>query len=247
MKAHGARGANGAGSPDSSEGGQSIPTKVADFGYSQTGASTLGFLKKIEGSDPREPLSRLQTNAAQTDHFNTRERYKSLIRQLPARTYVEKLVELYFVHFNWQYYGIDEDVFRRQLQEWNNLPFSLLTNGGPHALPPDLRAFPALLFQILATALLVLPSGSETSDSNSDPTFDSLKYAGNMTFEDLALDYSESGVAITSLLGKRQMSVTTVIAGFLRASFLKYMALVTEAVSGPNELVHPPSGSLKLN
>lgn len=207
--------------------GDSIPTKVANFGYSATGASTLGFLRKIEGANPAEPLSKLANDAggSHADHLNMRERYKSLIRQLPARTYIDKLVDIYFHDFNWMYYGLDRDVFDKQLAEWFSLPFNLLTNGGPQALSPDMRSFPALLFQVLATALLVLPSGP-------DPMFDSLKYAGNMTFEDLAMDYSESGVAICSLLGKRQMSITTVLAGFVRASFLKYVALVTESVSG---------------
>jgi hypothetical protein len=206
--------------------GDSIPSKVANFGYSSTGASTLGFLRKIEGANPAEPLSKLAQDDAgkYADHLNMRERYKSLIRQLPARTYIDKLVDIYFHDFNWMYYGLDRDVFDRQTAEWFSLPFNLLTNGGPQALSPDLRSFPALLFQVLATALLVLPSGP-------DPTFDSLKYAGNMTFEDLAMDYSESGVAICSLLGKRQMSITTVLAGFVRAAFLKYVALVTESVS----------------
>ncbi len=203
----------------------SIPTKVANFGYSRTGASTLGFLQKIEGADPNEPLSGLNPDSSQHgDHFNTRERYKTLIRQLPARTYIDKLVGIYFTTFSWQYYGLDRDVFDKQLAEWYRLPFSVLTTGGPQALSPDLRAFPAMIFQMMSTALLALPS-------NADPTFDSLKYAGNMTFEDLAVDYSESGTAILSLLGKRQMSITTVVAGFLRAAFLKYVALVTEAVS----------------
>ncbi|KAK0634675.1 humps family-domain-containing protein [Bombardia bombarda] len=201
----------------------SIPTKVANWGYSRTGASTLGFLQKIEGVSPDEPLSGLNPDKSQhCETFNTRERYKSLIRQLPARTYIDKLVDVYFTEFNWQYFALDRDLFDKQLAEWYRLPFGLLSTGGPQALAPDLRVFPGLLFQVLAISLLVLQSGS-------DPTFDSLKYAGNMTFEDLAVDYSESGVAILSLLGKRQMSVTTVLAGFLRASFLKFVGLVTEA------------------
>lgn len=206
-----------------------LPTKSADFGYSQTGVSTLGFLRTIDGADPAEPLSQLAQDAAtdaeaqHRDHLNTRERYRSLIRQLPARTFIDKLVDIYFHDFNWTYYALDRDIFDKQLAEWHSLPFNLLTNGGPQALSPDLRAFPAMLFQVLATSLLFLPKGPH-------PTFDSLKYAGNMTFEDLAVDYSESGVAILSLLGKRQMSLTTVLGGFLRAAFLKYVALVTEAV-----------------
>lgn len=203
----------------------SLPTKVAGFGYSQTGASTLGFLRKIEGANPSEPLSKIARDSGQHgDHLNMRERYKSLIRQLPARSYIDKLVDLYFLHVNWNYDSLDRHVFDRQLAEWHSLPFSVLNNGGPQALSPDLRAFPALLFQVMATALLVLPSAPGSA-------FDSLKYAADMTFEDLAVDYSESGVAILSLLGKRQMSVTTVLTGFLRAGFLKYVALVTEAVS----------------
>lgn len=110
------------------------------------------------------------------------------------------------------------------MAEWYSLPFSVLNTEGPQALPPDLRAFPALVFQMIATALLNLPPGP-------DPLFDSLKYAGSMTFEDLALDYSESGVAIISMLGKRQVSHTAVVAGFVRAAFLKYSGLVTEAWS----------------
>ncbi|KAK3344125.1 fungal-specific transcription factor domain-containing protein [Lasiosphaeria hispida] len=211
-------------SPDPEPVVDSIPTKVANFGYSRTGASILGFLQKIEGADPNTPLANLQPDGGQHGDggFNTRERYKSLIRLLPARNFIDKLVDIFFRSFNWQYSGLDRDVFDKQLAEWYRLPFNLLTIGGPQALSPDLRVFPGLLFQVLATALLVL-------SSNTDPLFDSLKYAGNMTFEDLAVDYSESGVSVLSLLGKRQMTLTTVLAGFLRASFLKYVALVTEA------------------
>lgn len=78
------------------------------------------------------------------------------------------------------------------------------------------------MFQLVATGLLILGSGP-------DSTFDSLKYNSSMTFEDLATDYSESGVALLNLLGKRQVSHTAVIAGWLRAAFLKYSGLVTEA------------------
>ncbi|KAL1881989.1 hypothetical protein VTK73DRAFT_3318 [Phialemonium thermophilum] len=235
QQAYGSRNGGAGGSPSSLEEDEqlgSIPTKVADFGYSQTGASTLGFLRKIEGANPSEPLSRLARGdvagngggggGGGDNQPNMRDRYKSLIRQLPARTFVDRLVDVYFTRVNWQYFALDRDVFDHQLASWHALPFSLLTQGGPQALPPELRPFPALLFQVLAIALLQLPSEFEQ-------TFESLKYAGSMTFEDLAMDYSESGVAILSLLGKRQMSLNTVLADFLRASFLKYGAMVTEA------------------
>lgn len=206
-------------SPESME---SLPIKTADFGYASNSASTLGILRKIEGDG--EPLAGMPTENFDGDSFGIRERYKTLVRLLPSRTYVEKLAEIYFRDINWQYFSIDEPVFRELMDQWYNMPFNVLTTSGPQALDPMLRAFPAVLFQILASALLYLPEGTEE-------TFESLKYTSNMTFEDLAFDYSESGVSILSLLGKRQMSIMTVIAGWVRASFLKYTGMVTEAVS----------------
>jgi hypothetical protein len=205
--------------------GESLSTTAADWGYSQTGASTLGFLRKIERANGDGVLTSLTApSISGEDHFGIRERYKSLIRQLPAKVYIDKLVDVYFKEFNWQYYPLDQDLFLEQLTEWNKLPFNIFSTMGPQALTPDMRVFPALLFQVLACALLILPAGSEEA-------FESLKYAGNMTFEDLSVDYSESGMAVLSLLGKRQITLTTVQAGFMRAAVLKYMAKVTESVS----------------
>lgn len=202
---------------------ESVPIKAADFGYSNTGASTLGFLKKLEGAGIGGSLSNVGM-PEETDNFGSRERYKSLVRHLPARTFVEKLVQMYFKEFNWMYFGVDETNFQDNLEQWYNLPFHILSSAGPQGIDPTLRPYPALLFQILATALLAV------SDEE-DETFASLKYAGNMTFEDLAIEYSETGVALLTLLGKRQMTVTTVLAGWVRAAFLKYTGQVTEAVS----------------
>lgn len=203
-------------SPESIE---SIPIKNADFGYSSNSVSTLGILRKIEGEG--ELLPGMNENF-DGGNFGMRERYKTLVRLLPARTYVEKLADIYFRDINWQYFSIDEPVFRSLMEQWYSVPFNVLTTSGPQALDPMLRAFPALMFQVLASSLLYLPEGTEEM-------FESLKYTNNMTFEDLAFDYSESGVSILSLLGKRQMSIITVLAGWVRAAFLKYTGMVTEA------------------
>lgn len=73
-----------------------------NFGYSATGASTLGLMKRID--DGGESLASMTMGAQDTTaYFGTRERYKSLVRQLPARPYIEKLVDIYFKDFNWQY------------------------------------------------------------------------------------------------------------------------------------------------
>ncbi|KAI0116294.1 hypothetical protein GGR51DRAFT_500939 [Nemania sp. FL0031] len=156
------------------------------------------------------------------ESYDMRERYKSLIRQLPARTYVEKLIDVYFHDVNWQYWGIDEPLIRDLMYKWYSLPFNVLSGSGPLALDPMLRALPALLFQMVACALLYLPQETEK-------TFESLKYTSNMTFDDLSVEYSEAGMAILTLLGKRQMSIVTVLAGWCRASLLKFSGMVTEA------------------
>ncbi|RYP74951.1 hypothetical protein DL770_007504 [Monosporascus sp. CRB-9-2] len=199
---------------------ENAPHKAVDFGYTRNGNSSLDMLGKID--DAGASLAGMGIDAYDGDSVGVRERYKSLVRQLPARTYVDQLVEIYFRDINWQYCGLDMPILQELIDQWYDLPFRVLSSTGPQALDPMLRALPALLFQLMASALLYLP---DTAHS----TFNSLKYA-NMTFDDLALDYSESGVAILSLLGKRQMSIVTVLAGWVRAGFLKYTGQVTESV-----------------
>ncbi|KAF4447779.1 Oleate activated transcription factor 3 [Fusarium austroafricanum] len=187
----------------------------------------MGILKRIEtltdGEDgPPDITSSESSRGSPGKELALREKYKAIIRQLPARNYIEKLVEMYMRGFNWQYYAIDPDIFYAQLYEWNSLPFSVFSDVGPRGLNPELRAFPAVVFQIIATALLLLPE-------RPDPTFDPLKFAGGMSFEDLAVEYSESGQAVLDLLGKRHLSLATVQAQFLRASFHKFTAKVTDA------------------
>lgn len=86
--------------------GAGMSDKLTNFGYSSTGSSsTLGFLSKIDGNNADESSlsSMAMGRESSGEHFGMRERYKSLIRQLPARSYTEKLVDIYFKDFNWQY------------------------------------------------------------------------------------------------------------------------------------------------
>lgn len=205
-----------------------LSKKVADWGYVQNGASTLGFLKHIETATG-DLAPTVSPNHQPKVDVGVREKYKNFVRQLPAKNYIDKLVAMYFASFNWQYYPIDPEIFQAQLKEWNSTPFAVFSTVGPSGLSTEMRAFPALLFQIAATGLLLLPE-------EPNPEFDSLKYMGNMRFEDLAADYSESGNAILDVLGKKNLSFVTVQAQFLRASFYKFTAHVTEAVSSSPSL-----------
>jgi hypothetical protein len=193
------------------------------FGYAKSNGNnntTLGIFKKIEDNDTNGALmSSLHSTSA--DHSGLREKYKSQIRQLPAKPFIEELVKTYFQEVNLQYYPLDEGIFRDLLQSWNNLSFSTL-NKGPLELSGDQRFFPALLFQILALALQFQPP-----DYN--PSLESLKYAAAMSLDDLAMDYSESGSQILCLLGKRNTTLVAVQAGFLRTQFMKNCGLVPES------------------
>ena len=205
-----------------------------DLGYSTNSNSPLDILKKIDsgGGGGGDTFAGLAAEMFEGDSMGVRERYKLLVRQLPARSYLDQLMKIYDRDINWQYCGLDMPILQELIDRWYDVPFSLLNNSGPQGLDPMLRAMPALMFQIMASSLLYLPDDARDN-------FNSLKYA-NMTFDDLALEYSESGVGILSLLGKRQMSIVTVLAGWVRAGFLKYTGQVTEAVSSPYTLPLSP-------
>ena len=214
-----------------------LSSMAATWGYGQTGTSTISFLKKIETADADlvDSPSGVPARGPKQQSFAMREKYKGLIRQLPARVYIDNLITMFLAEFNWQYSSLEPDIFFKQLDEWHNLPFNVLSSEGPLGLSPDLRVFPAVLFQVVATAL-ILVSDDEPSE------FDGLKYTASMTFEDLASEYSEAGAAIIGLFGKRDLSITTVQAEFLHASFLKFTANVTESVGdGPLKVGRVPA------
>jgi hypothetical protein len=78
---------------------ESLSTAAANWGYSQAGGSTLGFLKKIETVNGETGFAAAPVQPAD-DEFALKERYKSLIRQLPAKSYIQRLVDVYFEEFN---------------------------------------------------------------------------------------------------------------------------------------------------
>lgn len=105
----------GAAVPDAGGGvGASLDSSNINFGYTASGTSTLGFLKKLDDDSESStaagagaPLASLAmgpgARLGDTAYFGTRERYKSLVRQLPARPYIEKLVDVFFKDVNWHY------------------------------------------------------------------------------------------------------------------------------------------------
>ena len=64
-----------------------LSSMAATWGYGQTGPSTIGFLKRIEteGADFVDSPSSVPARGFKHHSFAIREKYKGLIRQLPAK------------------------------------------------------------------------------------------------------------------------------------------------------------------
>ncbi|KAJ6076649.1 transcriptional regulator family: Fungal Specific TF [Penicillium canescens] len=145
---------------------------------------------------------------------------KELVRQLPSQACIDILIQTFFSDINWQYDLIDEESFREHLDAWGKISYSDLQAGfGRLAL--GTLVFPALLFQVLAHALLFHPPHDEMINS--------LMTMADMTFHDLGAEYSDTGAELLTVLGKNVITIATVQAGLLRASFLKSSGKVVEA------------------
>ncbi|UPK95491.1 hypothetical protein LCI18_006426 [Fusarium solani-melongenae] len=189
------------------------------LGYSRN--SNTGTLALIAMAGTSEHIPALSHQEATGQNSDTATRYKSLVRQLPSQRHIEVLLQSFFSDIAWYYDIIDQNSITEQLSSWNQVSYSTLSQG-PFSLPPDVRAFPSLLFQLLAQALLFLPVKSAH-------VLNDLKFAPDMAFADLAIEYSDAGSAIAAMLGNRDTSLAKVQAGLLRASFQKSMGLVVEA------------------
>lgn len=201
-----------------------------DLGYSLTSPTgTLGIIRQIESSEHASASSSAarssrESRATASEARNARDvslQYRSVLRQLPPKRYVDLLVRGFFVDVAWHYHVVDKGPFEEQLASWYRVSYTAL-NHGPMSMPPETRLFPALLFQVLAQALLSQPLCS--NDALND-----LKYAPEMTYSDLAVEYSDAGNTIMAMLGSRDSNMVKVRAGLLRASFQKSTGSVIEA------------------
>jgi hypothetical protein len=146
--------------------------------------------------------------------------YKELVRRLPSQACINTLVQTFFSRINWQYDLLDETSFKERLEAWGRISYSdLQTSFG--GLAQETLVFPALLFQVLAHALLFHPPHDEMINS--------LMTMAGMTFHDLGAEYSDTGAEFLALLGKKNIKIAMVQAGLLRASFLKSSGKVVEA------------------
>ncbi|CVK98779.1 uncharacterized protein FMAN_08444 [Fusarium mangiferae] len=147
--------------------------------------------------------------------------YMSMIRELPSQRHIDVLVQDFFRNVAWHYDIVDQAIFLNQLAEWRRLTHDQLKRG-PNALPTALRSFPALLFQVLAQALLFQPA-------QHNDTLNELKYAVDMELSDRAAEYSDAGRRLASSFRKSEPTLTGVQAELMRACFEKTTGAVIEA------------------
>ncbi|CAH0051625.1 unnamed protein product [Clonostachys solani] len=199
-----------------------LQDQIRDFGYcSRSSHNSVSLLRTTElygglDADFASP-SAAKELPLRGDGYRL---YGARVRQLPPQTCIDVLVRTFFSDVNWQYDVLDEKSFRNQLEAWGMVSYSDL-NGAFEKLTPQTCVFPALLFQVLAQALLFHPSD--------DKTVLSLMTMAGMTFHDLGVEYSATGAEILEILGKKNITISTVQAGVLRASFLKSSGKVVEA------------------
>ncbi|KAK2616352.1 hypothetical protein QQS21_000786 [Conoideocrella luteorostrata] len=194
-----------------------------DLGYSKSSTTgTLGMIRKIGGtSNSCELPLNSSSSRPVLENYETASHYRALIRQLPAKRYRDPLVRMFFTDVAWHYDIVDEAVFRDLEKTWSLISYASFPQYQT-ALPANTRFFPALFFQVLAQGLLFQPLHNESM-------LDDLKYAPDMSFADLASEYSDIGDQICRTLGKRDMSIVKIQAGLLRTSFLKSTGSVVEA------------------
>ncbi|KAK4133077.1 hypothetical protein BT67DRAFT_479136 [Trichocladium antarcticum] len=211
-------------------------TAAPSFGYTLSNtnpaSTTLAILHKLTTSPTPSPSPSPDDTAAPPPLPASVARYRLLLRQLPPRASVARLAAVYFRDFSWQYAVFEADAFARALDAWYRVPFAALVRAR------ELRAFPALVFQVCAVALLSLGKGAGEEggrrggeEEEEEEIWEGLRYAGGggVGAEELAAEWSGFGVEVLECLGKRGMGVTTVLAGWVRALWLKYGGLVTES------------------
>ncbi|KAF7521456.1 hypothetical protein G7054_g12434 [Neopestalotiopsis clavispora] len=182
------------------------------LGYGDKAKGTPGVIRTMDDSASFQTQPRNGPAPSQ---------WAGIIRELPSRRHIDILVRDFFNNVAWHYDIVDEVTFTGQLSKWSSLTHSQLRQG-PDAIPASLRSFPALLFQILAQALLFQPT-------QYDESLNDLKYAADMELSDRAAEYSDAGHRLASSFCKSDLTTTIVQAELMRACFEKTTGAVIEA------------------
>ncbi|KAH0367562.1 hypothetical protein KCU65_g4557, partial [Aureobasidium melanogenum] len=137
--------------------------------------------------------------------------YQALVSQLPHISSIRNIVEYYFEQMNWLYEIVQQFYFNGLLTQWVEASEATASiNLG--LLSRDLQYFPALVFQIMALALMYIPL-SEAAKFLHVTDGQSLDVQSN--------HYGDLGMKLMDLLGRRNPSVVGVQHDLVRFAWLK--------------------------
>jgi hypothetical protein len=148
------------------------------------------------------------------------ERYQKLVEQLPNQDVVSELIKIFTAELNWLAVIIEEPFFHEGLFNWY-FAKNDIADGELGRLQPDVLQFPALLFQLIAVALQILPPNSRVSRQ--------LSIDEDGASEKLSRKYSRLGLGIIDLVGKDHPTIPSIQQDILRGLWLKNCSQGTEA------------------
>jgi hypothetical protein len=121
-----------------------------------SGYKSQGFLLIPQQAIPASPLT--GANDVALIAGGASDQYTQLVAQLPPSELVEELVAIFFSEANWHVQILDPVFFNVAHQAWLTMRTSILGQLGQ--APLEQLVFPALLFQVLAVAVLFMPRGT---------------------------------------------------------------------------------------
>ncbi|GAB1194137.1 hypothetical protein APSETT444_003378 [Aspergillus pseudonomiae] len=159
---------------------------------------------------------------------------------------LQRLVKVFFEEVNWHYFILERFYFDDLFSRWQTTEMRPVEYLNDQELSIELQYFPALLFQVVALSLQFLPPEALALTQLSSKELCS------------SYRYSELGDELVTVLGRHGVTLTAVLADFLRASWLKNFGRGIEAwhsaanaislmamILGRPRIIHPDDCNMK--
>ncbi|KAI5783025.1 fungal-specific transcription factor domain-containing protein [Pyronema domesticum] len=169
------------------------------FGYLNGGNTAAEVLEKLDLDALPSPLSAPESSETSN--------YTRLLSLIPPRPYTSLLIRNFFTECNWLYGSVQIRSFESLLESFYESTASLSPG------PQQLSQFPALLLQVCAISLQMLPREHFRQISQ--------LCLGKDDFGMLSTRYSNAAVEMAQGLGRHKSTLPRVQTWFLRASWLK--------------------------
>ncbi|KAE8421573.1 hypothetical protein BDV36DRAFT_292220 [Aspergillus pseudocaelatus] len=187
------------------------------LGYSLVAGSNafVGLKRVLQDEDEFQQITSAHNRPFRSPVWKTHVR--TLISQLPSKSVLQQLVDIFFSEVNWHYFILERFYFDDLFTRWQSTETRPVNYLSTQELSIELQYFPALLFQVVALSLQFLPPEALTLTQLSSPELSS------------SYKYSELGDELVTVLGRHGVALTAVLADFVRATWLKNFGRGIEA------------------